>query len=139
MVSPPPPRKNILVYLTILLFTAALAAPLSSPAFAEGGNLVKDADGYYLIDDAADLEAFRSGVNDATLDTQDARLTNTIDLSSIENWEPIGSGSTQYTGTFDGCGYSITGVTIDSTEQNVGLFGYIGTAGTVKNLTVSTS
>lgn len=78
-------------------------------------------------------------MNNSTLDTQSARLTGDIDLSAIDNWEPIGNGTTQYTGTFDGCGYSITGLTIDSTEQYVGLFGYIGADGTVKNLTVSAS
>ena len=67
-----------------------------------------------------------------------ARLTGDIDLSS-DNWTPIGNGTTQYTGTFDGCGYSITGLTINSTEQYVGLFGYIGADGTVKNLTASAS
>ena len=78
-------------------------------------------------------------MNNSTLDTQNARLTGDIDLSAIDNWEPIGNGTTQYTGTFDGCGYSITGLTIDSTGQYVGLFGYIGADGTVKNLTVSAS
>ena len=78
-------------------------------------------------------------MNNSTLDTQNARLTGDIDLSAIDNWEPIGNGTTQYTGTFDGCGYSITGLTIDSIEQYVGLFGYIGADGTVKNLTVSAS
>ena len=78
-------------------------------------------------------------MNNSTLDTQNARLTGDIDLSAIDNWEPIGNDTTQYTGTFDGCGYSITGLTIDSTGQYVGLFGYIGADGTVKNLTVSAS
>ncbi|HIT03104.1 MAG TPA: hypothetical protein IAC22_01250 [Candidatus Caccocola faecipullorum] len=142
-----PPRKSVLVHLLILIFfTAAFAANLSSPAFAEGGNLVKDTDGYYLIDDEYDLEKFREGVNGDAVDVHgnqiennaNARLTGDIDLSSY-NWTPIGNGTTQYTGTFDGCGYSITGLTIDSTEQYVGLFGYIGADGTVKNLTVSAS
>lgn len=52
-----------------------------------------------------------------------------------KDWVPIGNFSIQYTGTFDGRGYKITGL---STPENyskdyAGLFGYVGEEGTVKN------
>ncbi|WP_075317861.1 PL29 family lyase N-terminal domain-containing protein [Bacteroides togonis] len=55
------------------------------------------------------------------------------------NWTPIGTNgySKRYTGTFDGGGHTITGLTINqSGTDHVGLFGCIGGRGTVKNLTL---
>ena len=56
------------------------------------------------------------------------------------NWKPIGTYDhyyNRYTGTFDGGGHTITGLTINqSGTDHVGLFGCIGGRGTVKNLTL---
>ena len=56
------------------------------------------------------------------------------------NWTPIGTHDhyyNRYTGTFDGGGHTITGLTINqSGTDHVGLFGCIGGRGTVKNLTL---
>ncbi len=79
------------------------------------------------------------------------KLTADIDLhGSAENpWTPIGSydifddddyNYTPFTGTFDGDGHTISGLYINSSNhENYGLFGYVNTNGTVKNLTVSGS
>ena len=57
-----------------------------------------------------------------------------IDLTGKE-WTPIGTGySNKYTGTFDGGGHTIKGLTVTTNDQFVGLFGSIGYAGTVKNV-----
>lgn len=56
-----------------------------------------------------------------------------IDVSSIP-WEPIGSESERFDGTFDGQDYIIKGITVSNSERYQGLFGGVG--GTVKNLTV---
>ena len=72
-------------------------------------------------------------------------LTNNIDLSTLtneeqrSNWTPIGSDSSHaYYGTFDGCGYTISNLSVDGELVYAGLFGYSSsTAGTVKNLNVS--
>jgi uncharacterized repeat protein (TIGR02543 family) len=40
-------------------------------------------------------------------------------------WEPIGTDVTPFTGTYDGGGLTISGLTIDRLENNVGLFGRI--------------
>lgn len=60
-------------------------------------------------------------------------LDNDIDLTGIE-WTPIGTESRPYTGTFDGGTYTITGLTVNQTRENVGLIGCIGSNGTVKNV-----
>ena len=65
-----------------------------------------------------------------------AVLTADIELSG-ETWTPIGSESTPYTGTFDGQGYTISGMTIENAESYSGLFGNV--TGTVKNFTVTGS
>ena len=61
------------------------------------------------------------------------KLENNITLTGGA-WTPIGAGSTPFRGTFDGGGYTITGITINNpTTNNQGMFGYIE-GGTVKNL-----
>ena len=79
------------------------------------------------------------------------KLTGNIELahttawndtySTEENYTPIGRGTKAFKGTFDGCGYTISGIRIYRTGQNnevvdfLGLFGQI--EGTVQNVTVS--
>ena len=72
------------------------------------------------------------------------RLTGDITLSG--DWTPIGNGTYPFdygdndfpfTGMLDGGGYTISGLTVTSTDvECAGLFGYIGSGGTVKNLYV---
>jgi hypothetical protein len=48
---------------------------------------------------------------------------------------PIGDGATPYTGTFNGLGHTISNLTINrSTTDQVGLFGQVGTGGSVQNI-----
>lgn len=60
-------------------------------------------------------------------------LDNDIDLSDID-WTPIGNYYNRYTGTFDGGNYTITGLTVTGSNEYAGLFGRIGSGGTVKNV-----
>ena len=61
-------------------------------------------------------------------------LTADIDLTSKE-WTPVGTDyDNSYTGTFDGGGHTIMGLTVTTNYQYVGLFGRLGEAGTVKNV-----
>ena len=63
-------------------------------------------------------------------------LTGDINLTGID-WTPIGKGyNHQYTGTFDGGNYTITGLAVTGSDQYAGLFGHIGSGGTVKNVTL---
>ncbi|WP_166240936.1 InlB B-repeat-containing protein [Paenibacillus turpanensis] len=63
------------------------------------------------------------------------KLGNDIDLSVYPNWEPIaGQADESFNGKFDGAGYAITGLTIDSGLENVGLFGNIRMDSTIRNV-----
>ncbi len=60
--------------------------------------------------------------------------TKDIDCSTTE-FTPIGSSEEPFTGTYDGGGHVISGVTYNNSEQNyVGLFARIAEGGTVENL-----
>ena len=61
-------------------------------------------------------------------------LTADIDLTG-KDWTPIGTNFyNSYTGSFDGGGHTIMGLTVTTNDQYVGLFGRLGKAGTVKNV-----
>lgn len=102
------------------------------------GYFIQD-DGSYTVYTANGLKEWAEAVQ--TDPTLNITLTADIDLTG-ETWTPIGSGfssNTNYQGTFDGQGHSITGLTITTNSaggQNATLFDYIGSDGTVKNLQV---
>ena len=61
-------------------------------------------------------------------------LDKNIDLTG-KNWTPIGTDyDNSYTGTFDGSGHTITGLTFTTNDEYAGLFGWLNRAGTVKNV-----
>ena len=61
-------------------------------------------------------------------------------ISGIKTWTPIGTETNPFTGKFDGCDFTIHGLYInDSTKNYVGLFGYVGENGTVKDVTLKDS
>jgi len=61
-------------------------------------------------------------------------LTADIDLTG-KDWTPIGTDyDNSYTGTFDGGGHTITGLTFTTNDEYAGLFGWLNRAGTVKNV-----
>ena len=98
----------------------------------------------YQISTATQLKNFATAVNGDEKSAH-AKLMNNIDLSSVcgesNSWPPIGnSSSNSYEGTFDGDGHTISGLYINSSsDNNQGLFGYVGSEGTVQNLSVSGS
>ena len=77
-------------------------------------------------------------VDDLNWPADDAILSANITLDSdvdlqVVNWTPIGTSSqSPYTGIFDGGGHTITGLTVTSSNQYVGMFGSV--AGTVQNV-----
>ena len=61
-------------------------------------------------------------------------LDKNIDLTG-KDWTPIGTDyDNSYTGTFDGGGHTITGLTFTTNDEYAGLFGWLNRAGTVKNV-----
>ena len=99
---------------------------------AEKGYIIED-DGSYTVTSTDGLmnvaELVKGGKTDINI-----TLTADIDLTG-KNWTPIGTSfSNKYTGTFDGGGHTIKGLTVTTNDEGVGLFGYLGKAGTVKNV-----
>ena len=66
----------------------------------------------------------------------DINITLTADITLTGEWTPIGDYYNRYTGTFDGGNYTITGLTVTGSNEYAGLFGYIGSGGTVKDVTL---
>ena len=62
---------------------------------------------------------------------------NLVSKSDLTEWEPIGDRWSSYTGTFDGQGYTISGLYFNNpTSSYVGLFGNIGANGKISNVGV---
>lgn len=99
---------------------------------AEKGYIIED-DGSYTVTSADGLMNIAKLVNGGKTDIN-ITLDKNIDLTG-KDWTPIGTSySNSYTGTFDGGGHTITGLTVTTNDEGVGLFGYLGKAGTVKNV-----
>ena len=93
-----------------------------------------DGQGNYTVTSAEGLKNIAKLVNEQWNLGINITLTSDIDLSGID-WTPIGIDyNHQYTGTFDGGGHTITGLTVTGSDQYAGLFGRIGSGGTVKNV-----
>lgn len=66
---------------------------------------------------------------------------NLISNPNLTSWKPIGTSyNSSFKGTFDGGGHTISGLYFNDSKKNyVGLFGYVGKGGTVKNVNVTDS
>ena len=126
----------------------------SGPAFAQTDY---DTDNDNLIDitSLAQLNAIRYDLNgDGTVATTDTmnynaafpnamsgmgcaatcngyELMNNLNLASYSEWTPIGS---PFATTFDGNGYTLTGLKITNGSTYTGLFGQVGPAGVIRDL-----
>ena len=99
----------------------------------------KDGD-WYLINSEEKLRWFANEVSVNGQTTINARLTDNINVNNSPQWTPIGTETNPFTGKFDGCDFTITGLYIDdSSKDYVGLFGYVGENGTVKDVTLADS
>ena len=150
------PSLAIMLAVTIVLaiFVAVFAAGVSDTSYAidpleEGvsGNFTGSGthDDPYEISSGDDLAYLAAQVNGGTdYAGQYFILTQNIDLNGSE-WTPIGkieineTSSTQnaFNGIFDGGGFTVSNVAISVKTVTAGLFGYVGTGGSVENLTVS--
>ncbi|TNC09919.1 filamentous hemagglutinin N-terminal domain-containing protein, partial [Methylobacterium terricola] len=121
------------------------------PAFATGDFRVADgasflrvaggagtsADPYRL----ADIYGVQGMGTSATTRAASYRLAGAIDASGTAGWNgglgfsPVGKDGAAFTGSLDGAGFAIGGLTIARPSQNhVGLFGYLAAGATVSNI-----
>lgn len=145
------------VLLALALCLSLLPATALAAAKYSGGSGTKDDP--WQISSVEDLQTLASTINDGNAAGFDAdaaaggegvagnyygyyfKQTADLDLSSIENWEPIGySGSFYFAGNYDGDGHSITNAVstgkVDSDGfATAGIFGWVA-FGSVKNLHV---
>ena len=92
-----------------------------------------ESNGSYTVTSADGLMNIAELVNGGKTDINITLNTN-INLTG-KGWTPIGTSfDNSYKGTFDGGGHTITGLTVTTNDQFVGLFGYLNRAGTVKNV-----
>ena len=100
----------------------------------------------YIIKTEKQLRDFAGSLNDK-IDYTDkfVVLGGNIELSS-EEWKPVGRSDYLFNGTFDGQGYTVSGMTLGSAEKPfaldkenlyIGFFGVLGPQSVVKNLNLT--
>lgn len=145
---------TMLLFVTTMIMPSMMLAEESiTPTRPKGDGKTEP----YQISNAAELYWFAGLVNGTLPDggkknlSANAILTanitvntgildenkNLVSKSDLTEWEPIGTRWSPYTGTFDGKGYTISGLYFNNpTSSYVGLFGYIGADGKISNVGV---
>ncbi|MCL2081655.1 MAG: hypothetical protein FWH04_00215 [Oscillospiraceae bacterium] len=124
--------------LTLSLLMLLALLPMSAPkaeGFGSTGKFLAaisaPAAGSEPISTASQLANIRYDLN------KSYHLTGNIDLSGIDNWNPLGmvtsSSVATFRGTFDGQGYVIRGLSIREENQYNGLFG-VTVSANIKNV-----
>ncbi len=120
-------------FLKFALVFSLLFCSLTGQVFAADFSGNGTSSSPYLIQDEDDLKKLASNVNSGnSYSGKSFKLTADIALSGM--WQPIGSSSRPFSGTFYGDGHSISGISV--LGGNAGLFGKLKNA-TVKDLYVS--
>ena len=126
--------------------TLLLMLITTATAWAQGTGTLGNP---YKISNYAELRQFANIVNGAgggeANTSAYAQLEDDIvckidpsDPDYATDWTPIGNGTHPYTGTFDGKGHTITGLSTpnDYDSNYVGLFGDVGNGGIVKDVII---
>ena len=116
---------------TVTVSTAGNKSITSEPVMAEGpgSGTVGDPTRVYT---GADLLKVNT---DNT--TRGAHYLQRNDITLNGEWMPIGTIINNFTGTYDGGGNTINGLTITANTSDQGLFGYIHTDSVVRNIRLS--
>ena len=138
----------LLLVLTLLvgLMPAALAADTvdvsALPEYTAGADT--SAGAAYKISTEESLRAFAAAVKadggNGTYNLSGVSFYLANDVALTGTWKPVGNGVSAvkdfFSGTFDGCGHTISGLNVQSSTANQGLFAAINKA-TIRNLNVS--
>ena len=144
-------KKRLLALLLVLtllvgLMPAALAADTVDvsvlPEYTAGADT--SAGTAYKISTEESLRAFAAAVKaddgNGTYAHAGVTLYLAGDIALTGTWTPVGSTATYvgdfFAGTFDGCGHTISGLNVQGSKVNQGLFAAINKA-TIRNLNVS--
>jgi hypothetical protein len=82
----------------------------------------------------SNITAFNTYANTANGLTRHYKLMQNVTRSGTNNWTAIGEYMHEFTGSFNGQGYTITDLNINTTSDYQGMFGYIGSGGMVRSL-----
>lgn len=124
-------QKVLSVIVSLLMIIGAVYPALTVASAATwSGSMVTPAisGGVYQIGTAEELAWFANAVNEGNVSIK-AVLTADIELNSsgstANEWTPIGTTTYPFEGSFDGAGYTVSGLYINTSGSNVGLFGKI--------------
>jgi len=90
---------------------------------------------HYSISNTEELIGLQMLVANGTENFSDKTIALANDVTLTGNWDPIGDGTCHFQGTFDGQGFTISGLSVNGV-QYAGLFGYVGSDGQIKNVNV---
>ena len=145
---------TMLLFVTTMIMPSMMLAKSITPTQPKGKGTVDEP---YQISNRAELYWFAGLVNGTLPDggkenlSANAILTaniivntgvldenkNLVSKSDLTEWKPIGARWSSYTGTFDGQGYTISGLYFNNpTSSYAGLFGSIGANGKISNVGV---
>ena len=125
-------KRKLLSVLVSLLMIVASVYPALTVAYAatwDGSRSTPElSGGVYQISTAEELAWFSYAVNSGSpsikgLLLSDIYLNNSG--STVNKWTPIGTEANPFSGTFDGNGFTIHGMYINSQDNYVGLFGNV--------------
>ncbi len=125
-------KKMLSIFVSVCLLLAIIQPILSviaSDSVWSGGTSVPAlSGGYYQISSGEELAWFAQQVNSGSNSIK-GRMTDNIILneqySTANNFTPIGTPDFPFTGQFDGGGFTITNLYINTDSDYVGLFGYV--------------
>lgn len=144
---------TMLLFVTTMIMPSMMWAKSISPTRPNGEGTAENP---YQIGSAAELYWFAGLVNGTLVDVEkdasaNAKLMNDITVNTgvldankdlvrgkdFIPWTPIGTSDVPYTGTFNGKGYTVSGLYFNNpTSYYVGLFGCIGANGKISNVGV---
>lgn len=134
--------------------TLQASSALEKLMYGEVGSQVKKIEEYFrsnttlYLTNEIQLRAFAEYVNNGnSCYGKRIELLNNIKIDSSIDWTPIGNSHSEFSGTFDGNGYTITNLTYKSRESyeaeggnyNIGLFGVVSENGYIENVKVNNS
>lgn len=136
----------IILIIGVLLIAAVFAAGIAGSEKTAGAVNFPDGqqgngtpENPYIISDYSDLVTLSQLIaqgNDAYAGAyyRVSVKSITADATEGETFIPIGSETKPFTGNFDGNGVIISGLTVDSNDSYVGLFGYVGAGAVISEV-----